>query len=114
EVQAKADRASGRAETHESKKERKRSATLAEKWDREAERLREEAAGQPGADPPEARTPEGMPKHCPKTQMDGTPKPKAQRSSTDPDSRPVEKGDEFLQGLGCQLLVNEAHQIIVA
>ena len=114
EVQAKADRAAGRAQTHESERERKRSETLAEKWGKEAKRLREEAAGQPGADPPEAQTPEGMPKHRPKTQTDGTPKPKAQRNFTDPDSRIMEKGGEFLQGYNCQLLVDEAHQIIVA
>ena len=114
EVQAKADRAAGRAQTHESERERKRSGTLAEKWDREAEQLREEAAGQVGEDPPEAETPEGMPKHRPKTETDGTPKPKAQRNFTDPDSRIMEKGGEFLQGYNCQLLVDGAHQIIVA
>ena len=114
EVQAKADRAAGRAQTHESERERKRSGTLAEKWDREAEQLREEAAGQAGEDPPEAETPEGMPKHRPKTETDGTPKPKAQRNFTDPDSRIMEKGSEFLQGYNCQLLVDGAHQIIVA
>ncbi len=87
EVQAKADRAKGRAETHESKKERKRSETLGEKWDNEAEQLREEADEQVGAEVPEAETPEGMPKHRPKCETDGTPKPKAQRNFTDPDSR---------------------------
>ncbi|WP_263841487.1 IS1182 family transposase [Salinibacter sp.] len=114
EVQAKAERASGRAETHESKKERKRSETLAEKWDEEAARLRQEADEQSGENAREAETPEGMPKHRPKTETDGTPKPKAQRNFTDPDSRIMEKGGEFLQGYNCQLLVDEAHQIIVA
>ena len=114
EVQAKADRASGRAETHESEKERKRSETLAKKWNEEAARLRQKADEQAGEDPGEAETPEGMPKHRPKTEADGTPKPKAQRNFTDPDSRIMEKGGEFLQGYNCQLLVDEAHQIIVA
>lgn len=114
EVQAKADRAEKRSKTHESKKERVRSETLAEKWDEEAARLRQEADEQAGEDVGEAETPEGMPKHRPKTQTDGTPKPKAQRNFTDPDSRIMEKGSEFLQGYNCQLLVDEAHQIIVA
>ena len=93
EVQAKADRASGRSETHESKKERSRSETLAEKWDEEAEQLREEASEQVGTEVPEAETPEGMPKHRPRTEADGTPKPKAQRNFTDPESRIMEKGE---------------------
>lgn len=119
EVQAKADRASGRAETHESKKERKRSETLAAKWDEEAEQLRQEATEQASEGKasdvvPEAETPEGMPKHRPRTEADGTPTPKAQRNFTDPDSRIMETGGEFLQGYNCQLLVDEAHQIIVA
>jgi transposase len=100
DVQAKADRASERAETHESKRERKRSETLAEKWDKEAEQLRQEASGQDGAEAGEAETPEGMPKHRPKTEADGTPESKAQRNFTDPDSRIMEKGGEFLQGFG--------------
>jgi len=114
EVQAKADRAKKRAETHESKKERARSEALAEKWDEEATRLRQEADEQAGKDAGEAETPEGMPKHRPRTETDGTPKPKAQRNFTDPDSRIMEKGGEFLQGYNCQLLVDETHQIIVA
>jgi transposase len=114
EIQAKADRAEKRSTTHESKKERVRSETLAEKWDKEAARLSQEALGQAGEDPGEAETPEGMPKHRPRTETDGTPKPKAQRNFTDPDSRIMEKGSEFLQGYNCQLLVDEAHQIIVA
>jgi transposase len=114
EVQAKAGRAKKRAETHESKRERKRSETLSEKWDEEAEQLREEALGQVGAETGDPETPEGMPKHRPKCETDGTPKPKAQRNFTDPDSRIMEKGGEFLQGYNCQLLVDESHQIIVA
>jgi len=46
--------------------------------------------------------------------LDETPKPKAQWIFTDPDTRPVEKGGEFLQELGYQLLVDEPPQIIVA
>jgi len=114
EVQAKADRASGRAETHESKKERFRSEALAERWNEEAKRLRQQSGQMPGEEVPDKETPEGMPKHRPRTLADGTPKPKAQRNFTDPDSRIMETGGEFLQGYNCQLLVDEAHQIIVA
>jgi hypothetical protein len=119
EVQAKADRAQKRAETHENKRERKRSETLAAKWDEEAERLRQEANEHPGKEHPgaevlEKQTPEGMPRHRPKAWADGTPKPNAQRNFTDPDSRIMKKGGELLHGYNCQLLVDEAHQIIVA
>jgi transposase len=114
EVQAKADRAKQRAETHESKRERKRSETLAEKWDKQAEQLKKEASGQAGEEAGDPETSEGMPKHRPRTETDGTPESKAQRNFTDPDSRIMEKGGEFLQGYNCQLLVDEANQIIVA
>mgnify|MGYP006293731507 CR=1 FL=1 len=110
QLEENAERARERAETHESQKERKRSATMAEKYEEEAEQL----SGQAGDEVPEATTPEGMPKHRPKTETDGTPKPKAQRNFTDPDSRILEKNGEFLQGYNGQLVVDEAYQIIVA
>jgi len=62
----------------------------------------------------EAQTPEGMPDHRPKTQTNVTPQPKAQRNFTDPESRIMEKGGEFLQGYNCHLSVEEANQLIVA
>lgn len=114
EAQAKADRAAERAETHESKRERARSKTLADKWQRQADRLREEVESLTGGEPLGEETPEGMPTHRPKCETDGSPKPKAQRNFTDPESRIMEKGGEFLQGYNCQLLVDEANQIIVA
>jgi hypothetical protein len=114
EVQAKADRASGRAQTYESKKERSRPEALAERWNEEAKRLRQQSRQMPGEEVPDKETPEGMPKHRPRRLADGTPKPKAQRNFTDPDSRIMEKGGEFLQDYNCQLLVDETHQIIVA
>jgi len=58
-------------------------------------------------------TPEGLPMNRPPRKPDGTPKPKAQRNFTDPDSRIMEKGGAFLQGYNCQAAVDEAHQIIV-
>jgi hypothetical protein len=87
---------------------------LAEKWERQADQLREEAENLVGEEPLGEETPEGMPTHRPKCETDGTPKPKAQRNFTDPESRIMEKGGEFLQGYNCQLLVDEANQVIVA
>jgi hypothetical protein len=85
-----------------------------ERLKEEIEEMLEEASGQVGAEAGDPETPEGMPKHRPKCETDGTPKPKAQRNFTDPDSRIMEKGGEFLQGYNRQLLVDEANQIIVA
>lgn len=45
---------------------------------------------------------------------DGTPKDKAQRNFTDPESRIMKTSDGFIQGYNCQLAVDEGHQIIVA
>ena len=64
-------------------------------------------------EPPPSRTPEGLPMHHPKTKPDGTPDDKAQRNFTDPDSRIVESGGNFLQGYNCQTAVDAANQIIV-
>ncbi len=55
-----------------------------------------------------------LPKNRPPTQPDGTPKPTAQRNFTDPDSRIMKKGRDYIQGYNCQTAVDAAHQIIVA
>lgn len=55
-----------------------------------------------------------LPKHRVPHEKDGTPKPKAQRNFTDPDSRIQKTGDGFIQGYNCQAVVDDAHQIIVA
>ena len=105
-----AERARERAEHHESQKERRRAATMAERYEAQARRLREDV----GEQVPRAQTPEGMPQHRPKAETDGRPKPKAQRNFTDPESRIMEKGGAFLQGYNGQLVVDAAHQIILA
>jgi transposase len=55
-----------------------------------------------------------LPKHRVPHEPDGTPKPKAQRNFTDPDSRIQKTGDGFIQGYNCQAAVDDAHQVIVA
>jgi transposase len=44
----------------------------------------------------------------------GTPKDKAQRNFTDPDSRIMKSGDGFIQGYNAQAAVDADHQVIVA
>jgi hypothetical protein len=48
------------------------------------------------------------------TDADGAPKPKAQRNFTDPDSRIMVKGGEFLQGYNAQAAIDAEAQVIVA
>jgi transposase len=75
----------------------------------EAEKERQGDDDEP---PPEGPTP--LPKHRVPHEPDGTPKPKAQRNFTDPDSRIQKTGDGFIQGYNCQAAVDDAHQVIVA
>jgi transposase len=55
-----------------------------------------------------------LPRHRVPAKPDGTPKPGAQRNFTDPDSRVMVKGGEFLQGYNAQAAVDAECQIIVA
>lgn len=58
---------------------------------------------------------EGLELHRVPANLDGTPKPKAQRNFTDPDSRIVtSSGELFVQGYNGQAVVDDAHQVIVA
>lgn len=56
----------------------------------------------------------GLPFHTVAHEVDGTPKPKAQRNFTDPDSRIMVMGGNFVQAYNCQVAVDEKAQIIVA
>ena len=95
------------AETHEDETVRKGAAT-------KAKNRREESQQMAGGEEPETfETPEGMPKHRPKRETGGTPKPKAQRNFTDPDSRIMKKGGSFLQGYNAQAAVDVASQIVL-
>ncbi|MFL5455499.1 MAG: IS1182 family transposase [Myxococcales bacterium] len=55
-----------------------------------------------------------LPRHRVQTRADGTPTPKAQRNFTDPESRIMVKGGEFLQAYNAQAAVDAEAQIIVA
>ena len=55
-----------------------------------------------------------LPRNTPPKRPDGTPKPKAQRNFTDPDSRIMMRDGAFVQAYNAQLAVDEEHQIIVA
>ncbi|MEJ7596805.1 MAG: IS1182 family transposase [Kofleriaceae bacterium] len=55
-----------------------------------------------------------LPRNTPAKTPDGTPKPKAQRNFTDPDSRIMVRDGGFVQAYNGQIAVDEHHQIIVA
>lgn len=55
-----------------------------------------------------------LPRNTPPKRPDGTPKPKAQRNFTDPDSRIMLRDGAFMQAYNGQIAVDEDHQIIVA
>lgn len=109
QLREQAARARKKADSAPTDKERKQAERRAEARERAASNL-EPASKTPAS----FVTPEGLPKHRPRTQRDGTPHPKAQRNFTDPDSRIMESGGTFLQGYNCQLAVDAQHQIIVA
>jgi transposase len=65
-----------------------------------------------GCDP--ARGP-ALPSHQVPTTSEGKPTDKAQRNFTDPDSRVMVGNDKgFIQGYNAQIVVDDAHQVIVA
>ena len=45
---------------------------------------------------------------------EGKPNSKAQRNFTDPDNRIMKRDGSYLQGYNCQIVVDEANQIILA
>lgn len=96
------------AQTHEDETVRRRASTQA------ANRSDEATEMASGDEPESFETPEGMPKHRPKREQDGTPKDKAQRNFTDPDSRIMKKNGTYLQGYNAQAAVGVTAQIIVA
>jgi hypothetical protein len=88
---------------------RAEAATLAKKRDQQASLFDDD-----DLDPPPPGADADLPRNVPPHRPDGTPKPKAQRNFTDPDSRIMVRDGAFLQGYNAQLAVDEGHQIIVA
>jgi transposase len=92
--------------------ERKRSATRAKKAEQQAEALGGEGGkkdrGGQGSSQPE------LPLHRVACELSGAPKPSAQRNFTDPDSRIMLKDGAYIQAYNAQIIVDAAHQVIVA
>lgn len=59
-------------------------------------------------------TPTQLPSHQVPHDEEGLPTPKAQRNFTDPDSRIMKAGKDYIQGYNAQAAVDSKHQIIVA
>lgn len=79
-----------------------------------AARHDQESADLDDDDPPPPGVDADLPTNTPPKFRDGTPKPKAQRNFTDPDSRLMVRDGAFLQAYNGQIAVDETHQIIVA
>ena len=107
ELRAQAEAHRKKAETTSDPTVAKRSTTLAAKRDAAAEALEAEREEAPDDD-------DDLPRHRPKHKPDGTPKPKAQRNFTDPDSRIMKRNGQYLQGYNVQVVVDAEHQVIVA
>ena len=90
--------------------ERQRASTRAAKAEEKAQALDsdDDEASRGGGS-----TSSDLPHHRVPAEADGAPKPNAQRNFTDPDSRIMVKGGEFLQGYNAQAAVDAESQIIV-
>jgi transposase len=91
--------------------ERKRAATRAKLSEERAQDLDPKDQG-PGA--AGGASGGGLPEHRVRHHRDGSPKPAAQRNFTDPDSRIMKQGGSFVQAYNAQIIVDEAHQVILA
>jgi len=101
------------AKTETDATERKRKLTRADNAEEEADRLvGEQEDTEPDDD--DSGLDAGLPSNQVPNTKKGTPTPKAQRSFTDPDSRIMKRGGSYLQGYNCQIVVDGAHQIILA
>ncbi len=83
--------------------------TLAKKRDQQASLFDDD-----DLDPPSPSADGDLPRNTPPGDRNGTPKPKAQRNFTDPESRIMVRDGAFIQAYNAQIAVDEAHQIIVA
>jgi transposase len=96
-------------ETSRTPKKRAEASTLAKKRDQQASLFDDD-----DLDPPPPSADADLPKNVPPHRPDGTPKPKAQRNFTDPDSRIMPRDGTFIQAYNAQIAVDDSHQIIVA
>lgn len=78
---------------------------------REAELAEREASKQ---EPPDAPSPPTLPEHQVRHDAAGAPDVKAQRNFTDPDSRIMKQGKDYVQGYNAQAVVDDEEQVIVA
>ena len=102
-----ARRAEEKAQTTDDERVRKASLTR-------ARRLLEQAQQLDGGDGEDVAAGCGeLPGHRVRALPDGTPHPKSQRNFTDPESRIMESGGNFLQGYNCQAAVDGHAQIIL-
>ena len=83
--------------------------TLAAKRDASARKLDDD-----DEDDPPASSDDDLPVHRPPTDRSGTPKPKAQRNFTDPESGIMLRDGAFVQAYNAQIAVDEHAQVIVA
>lgn len=86
--------------------------TVAAKHDQQAAELDDDNDDDDELPPPSAD--DDLPRNTPPKKPDGTPKPKAQRNFTDPDSRIMIRDGAFMQAYNAHIAVDEGHQIIVA
>jgi hypothetical protein len=84
--------------------------TVAAQHDQQAAEL----DGDDDDDLPPPSADDDLPRNVPPKKPDGTPKPKAQRNFTDPESRIMMRDGAYMQAFNAQIAVDEGHQIIVA
>jgi transposase len=94
--------------------ERKRAATRAAIADTQAEALSPRNSDDDPPDDEGGGAAGDLPKHKPLVNKDGTPKPKAQRNFTDPDSRIMFAAGAVMQAYNAQVAVDSEAQVIVA
>ena len=83
--------------------------TMAAQHDQQAAELDDDDDDLPPPSPDD-----DLPLNTPPKTPQGTPKPKAQRNFTDPESRIMFRDGTFVQAYNAQIAVDEGHQIIVA
>jgi hypothetical protein len=99
----------GRAEARRDRIREAREALEREARERHDEKTSESEANKSGPSDSDE-----MPTNRPSVDKTGNPTDKAQRNFTDPESRIMKTGDGFIQGYNGQVIVDEAHQIIIA